>query len=85
MDQQRVLDDVRRWTSTDKNIRLVVLTGSVAHEDRAADELSDLDIELYVLNTTPLLDRRDWYHEFGQILVVEELDNPDWHPTRLIY
>jgi aminoglycoside 6-adenylyltransferase len=85
MDHQRVLDDVRRWTSTNENIRLVVLTGSVAREDGAADELSDLDIELYVLDAAPLLDRRDWYHEFGQVLVVEELDNPDWHPTRLIY
>jgi len=46
MDQQRVLDDVRRWTSTDENVRLVVLTGSMAREGHAADELSDLDIEL---------------------------------------
>jgi predicted nucleotidyltransferase len=85
MDQERILDDVRRWASTDENVRLVVLTGSVAREGHAADELSDLDIELYVLDTAPLLNHGDWYQRFGQVLVVEELENPDWHPTRLIY
>src|SRR5437867_9426032 len=85
MDQSRVLDDVRGWASADENVRLVVLTGSVASTDGAADELSDLDIELYVVDPGPLLDRRDWYQPFGQVLVVEELENPDWHPTRLIY
>jgi hypothetical protein len=83
MDQGRVLDDVRHWASTDENVRLVVLTASVAREGHAADELSDLDIELYVLDTAPLLNHREWYQRFGQVLVVEELQNPDWHPTRL--
>src|SRR6266540_1952749 len=61
MDQQRVLDDVRRWTLTDENVRLVVLTGSMAREGHAADELSDLDIELYVLDTPrPFLCASGW-------------------------
>ncbi len=85
MDQRRILDDVRGWASADENIRLVVLTGSVARGDDAVDELSDLDVELYVLDPTPLLDHREWYQRFGQVLVVEELENPGWHPTRLIY
>ena len=55
MDQQRVLDDVRWWTSTYDNVRLVVLTGSMAREGHAADELSDLDIALQALDTPPLL------------------------------
>lgn len=84
MDQRRVLDDVTRWASADPNVRLVVLTGSAARGDDAVDELSDLDVELYVIDTTPLLGRRDWYGRFGQVLVVEELENPGWHPTRLI-
>lgn len=85
MNQRRVLNDVRRWASADENIRLVVLTGSLARGDDAADRLADLDIGLYVLDTAPLLERREWYQRFGQVLVVEELENPGWHPTRLIY
>ncbi len=85
MDQLRVLDDLRAWAFRDENIRLAVLTGSLARGDNAADELSDLDVELYVLDPQPLLDRRHWYDRFGQVLAVEELNNPGWHPTRLIY
>lgn len=85
MDQQVVLDSVQNWASADPNIRLVVLTGSVARGPDAADALSDLDVELYVADPSHLLDHRDWYERFGEVLVVEELENPDWHPTRLIY
>jgi aminoglycoside 6-adenylyltransferase len=84
MDQRRVLDQVREWATADENVRLVVLTGSVALGD-AVDELSDLDLELYVLDPAPLLDGRDWYWRFGRVLVREELEDPDWHPTRLVY
>jgi aminoglycoside 6-adenylyltransferase len=85
MDQASVLDDVVAWASADDNVRLVVLTGSVARRDGSVDELSDLDVELYVRATAPLLDTRDWYGRFGDVLVVEELDNPEWHPSRLVY
>jgi aminoglycoside 6-adenylyltransferase len=85
MDHPRLLDDILTWASADANVRLVVLTGSLAREEGAADQLSDLDIELYVRHPQLLLDRGDWYDRFGQVLVVEELENPDWNPTRLIY
>jgi aminoglycoside 6-adenylyltransferase len=85
MDQQVVLDNVQRWAAADPNIRLVVLTGSVARGPAATDALSDIDVELYVVDPGRLLDHRDWYQRFGQVLVVEELENPDWSPTRLVY
>jgi aminoglycoside 6-adenylyltransferase len=83
MDQKRVLDDVVAWATEDPNVRLLVLTGSFARGDH--DDLSDLDIELYVRETHPLLEENDWYERFGEVLVTEDLENPDWHPTRLIY
>lgn len=85
VDHLRILDDLRTWAFADDNVRLLVLTGSLAREEGSADEFSDLDIELYARDPQVLLDRRDWYHRFGEVLVVEELENPDWHPTRLIY
>jgi aminoglycoside 6-adenylyltransferase len=84
MDQHRVLDQVGEWATADDNVRLVVLTGSIALGDHV-DDLSDLDLELYVLDPAPLLDGREWYRRFGRVLVREELENPDWHPTRLVY
>jgi len=83
MDQKRVLDDVVAWATDDPNVRLVVVTGSFARGDH--DDLSDLDIELYVRETHPLLEESAWYERFGRVLVTEALENPEWHPTRLVY
>jgi aminoglycoside 6-adenylyltransferase len=83
MDQVATVDRVRRWAVDDDNIRAVVLTGSVARGDH--DELSDVDVELYLREPSDLLNRRDWYQEFGDVLAVEELPNPEWIPTRLLY
>lgn len=85
MDQMAVLDEVSAWVSEEENIRLVVVTGSVARGDGAFDELSDLDLELYVRDPAVLLDERGWYERFGRVLVVEELESPGWHPTRLVH
>jgi hypothetical protein len=49
------------------------------------DALSDLDVELYVDHPSRFLDDGSWYEQFGEVLVVEELENPGWHPTRLVY
>jgi aminoglycoside 6-adenylyltransferase len=83
MDQVATVDRVRRWAIDDENIRAVVLTGSVARGDH--DQLSDVDVELYVRDPADLLTRRDWYDRFGDVLAVEELPNPEWIPTRLLY
>jgi aminoglycoside 6-adenylyltransferase len=85
MDQLRVLGELRAWTSDDPNIRLVVITGSVARGGDAGDELSDIDVELYARDPQPLLGNREWYKPFGQVLVVEELENPmASHATHLL-
>jgi aminoglycoside 6-adenylyltransferase len=83
VDQAGVLDDVVAWATDDQNVRLLVVTGSFARGDH--DELSDLDVELYVRDTHPLLEETEWFERFGEVLVTEALDNPDWHPTRLVY
>jgi len=83
MDQKRVLDDVVAWATDDPNVRLMVATGSFARGDH--DDLSDLDIELYVRETHLLLEESDWFERFGDVLVTEALEDPDWHPTRLVY
>ncbi len=85
MDQPAVLRQVVAWARRERTIRAVVVTGSVARGEGAFDELSDLDLELYVGDPSELLDHDDWYGQFGEVLVVEALQNPGWHPTRLVY
>jgi aminoglycoside 6-adenylyltransferase len=83
VDQERILADVVAWAEGEENVRLVVVTGSVARGE--ADPLSDIDIELYARDPAPLLEDREWYGRFGEVLAVEELENPGWNPTRLVY
>lgn len=83
MDQEAAIEEITRWALADDNIRAVVLTGSVARGDQ--DDLSDVDVELYLRDPSDLLNRRDWYNRFGDLLAVEELPNPGWVPTRLLY
>lgn len=85
MDHQTVLEHVVAWAWSDHNIRASVLTGSLARDPATADEEADLDVELYVTDPALLLEQDTWYQHFGEVLVVEALDNPGWHPTRLIY
>lgn len=73
------------WAGREDNIRAVTLTGSAARGPEALDDLSDLDVELYVKDPARLLDDDSWYSQFGQVLAVEALSNQDWHPTRLVY
>ena len=60
----------------DDNVRAVVLTGSVARGDH--DQLSDVDVELYVHDPADLLTRRDWYQRFGDGAAV----GAAWHAPR---
>lgn len=85
MDHQREIERVVAWAESEANIRAVLLTGSAARGLEHADELSDLDIELYVESPAELLEDDSWYARFGEVLVVESLENPGWHPTRLLY
>jgi aminoglycoside 6-adenylyltransferase len=85
MDHQGVLEHIVEWARSEHNIRTSVLTGSVARDAEAADAEADLDVELYVTTPSLLLQDDTWYHQFGEVLVVEALDNPGWHPTRLVY
>lgn len=85
MNQAAVLERVLGWARADDNVRALVLTGSLAGNDGTADAYSDLDVELYVADPALLLENDDWFHRFGEVLVVEALENPGWNPTRLVY
>ena len=77
-----MLKRIERWANTEENVRALVLTGSTARG--AVDDLSDIDLEIYVTHPTQLLEATGWYEAFGEVLVVEALANPWWHPTRLV-
>jgi aminoglycoside 6-adenylyltransferase len=85
VDHERILSDVVAWAEAEDNVRPVVLLGSVGRGDAEVDELSDLDVQLYVTEPEQLLADPTWHERFGEVLVVENLPNPGWYPTRLCY
>jgi aminoglycoside 6-adenylyltransferase len=85
VDHEQVISEVVEWAGGDENIRLVVLVGSVGRGGTDVDDLSDLDVQLYASEPERLLADPAWHSRFGEVLVVEQLPNPGWYPTRLAY
>jgi aminoglycoside 6-adenylyltransferase len=83
VNHDEILSRLDVWVRDDDNIRAAVVTGSLARGQ--GDELSDVDLELYVREPAALLATDDWYRRFGDVLVVEALPNAGWNPTRLVY
>lgn len=83
MDYQKALQRLIRWAQATATVRALVLTGSAAAH--LVHPLSDRDLELFVTDHDGLLRDESWWTDLGEVLVVERLDNPGWHPTRLVY
>ena len=83
VDYNGVLERLTAWAERDENVRAVVLTGSAAAG--STHPLSDRDVEVYATNPATLLEDESWWDGLGEVLVVERLENPGWHPTRLVY
>lgn len=83
MDYDKVLGELTEWALRTDAVRALVMTGSGAAGD--AHPLSDRDIEIYTTDDAGLLEDESWWSSLGEVLVVERLENPGWHPTRLIY
>lgn len=83
MDYLKVIADLTEWARHTDSVRAVVMTGSAAAND--THPLSDRDIEIFTTDVPGLLADESWWSGLGEVLVVERLENPGWHPTRLIY
>lgn len=81
------LDKIIDWTNKRSDITALILTGSLARQDRMIDELSDIDIEIIAERPQDLLKNSDWIGEIGDILTYLPLDpdeNQAW-ATRLVF
>jgi aminoglycoside 6-adenylyltransferase len=70
--QQRVrefLDQVAGWAGGRADVHGVVLLGSQARADTPADEVSDVDLVVFVDDPERYLGDTDWLREFGEPLL----------------
>ncbi|WP_127130589.1 aminoglycoside 6-adenylyltransferase [Pseudoflavitalea rhizosphaerae] len=62
------LNEVIHWATTQPNIRVVLLTSSLANPGAPVDPFSDLDIDLVVDNYEEFLQDDSWISNFGSII-----------------
>jgi aminoglycoside 6-adenylyltransferase len=83
VDYEQTLAQLTEWALKTDRVRALVMTGSGGA--KTAHPLSDRDIEIYSTDVDALLADESWWSSLGQVLVVERLENPGRHPTRLVY
>ena len=81
---QEFLPEIVNWAESRAEVRAVVLTGSRARDDGTADDLSDIDIELFLEQPEPFSRSTDWLSEIGSVWVSLPLQTEDGYPTRLV-
>jgi aminoglycoside 6-adenylyltransferase len=81
-----ILKKIIDWANEQKEIRMMVLVGSLGRE-KNVDELSDIDITLFVESYECYVEDDSWIHDIGrvwvyipEVLVVKEKA----YPTRLV-
>lgn len=69
MKVNQIFNSFIKWAEVEKNIRMVVLTSSMAVDGSHTDFLSDYDIEVYVENLDFFLGDDQWFEKFGDVMV----------------
>lgn len=81
--QRRLFEQVVGWAARHDDVKAVVVTGSVARGE--ADELSDLDVELFLDHLPHQRDEEPALGALGDlVLVVDELTGYEGYPARLV-
>ena len=79
----RLFTSISRWLEARPEVRAAILTGSRARHDGTADELSDIDVELFLDPSEPFTESWEWLSEIGALWVCLPLRNREGYPTRL--
>ncbi|MDQ1095019.1 MULTISPECIES: AadS family aminoglycoside 6-adenylyltransferase [Chryseobacterium] len=74
--REEKLNEIIRWAETNPDIRAVLLTSSLVNPYAPVDDLSDLDIELVLLDRNRYETNNDWINIFGDpVCIIEEKDD----------
>lgn len=79
---RELLQRISAWSEAQPNIRVLILTGSYAQDQ--ADDLSDLDIEIFVRDPETYAQSDSWMSEIGPVWVYLPLHDHAGYPTRLV-
>ncbi|MBS7528495.1 aminoglycoside 6-adenylyltransferase [Fusibacter paucivorans] len=69
MTENKIFTRFIDWAERIDNIRMVVLTSTMADAKAQTDFLSDYDVELYVHSLVPFLKNDKWFEALGDVMV----------------
>jgi aminoglycoside 6-adenylyltransferase len=77
---EQLEEKIRTWAVREQGVRALVVIGSRARSVRPADDLSDLDLILFVENQADFAHQSSWLDNFGQIWLkaLQEAGDPEW-------
>lgn len=79
-----LLEKIISWANSEASVRMVIQTGSHGRNDNTADDLSDLDLEIFVDNLKKYSEAKDWMEKIDKVWVYLPLTNSVGDPTRLV-
>lgn len=68
MMKEKILTRIIDWANEQENIRMVVMDGSLARGTHI-DDLSDLDINLFIKSNEPFLKNDSWMSEISNVWI----------------
>ena len=69
-DQEAMKNKIIDWGKAQAEVRVMILTSTLAISGGASDILSDFDIILALGDVRPFYERRDWLEGFGHVLAL---------------
>lgn len=84
MKQKNFLEKIIKWAESDESVRIIIKTGSFARNDKSSDELSDIDLEVFVNNFEKYTFSNNWIKEIQEYWIIFPLVNDVGDPTRLV-
>jgi aminoglycoside 6-adenylyltransferase len=81
---RRLLRTIVAWAAAEPSIQALILTGSYARDDNSADELSDLDLEIYATDHEPYAASDGWMSALGTVWMYLPLPGRGGYPNRLV-
>ena len=78
------LQKIISWAEKNDSVRMLIQTGSHVRTDNTSDELSDLDIEMFVDDVSKFANSNLWTKEIDKVWVCLPLVNSVGDPTRLV-
>ena len=85
--QRSLLDDLSARLRAEQDVKALVLTGSLADDNSAPDEWSDIDLTAIVSDRAigAFFSQRAWLERHGNLLGLERHDNPDGKTLRVCF